>query len=120
GFSDPDQKTFELREKESGTLEIEGLSQDEQAIYDALCKLEPHEVRDKDIDFAGFTSPKKIKIASIESLIAFYIFDMIFGTNILGAIAYPFRNWGRGTGETDVPKIGYKDVGGYDEVKEEL
>ncbi|KLL05318.1 MAG: ATP-dependent zinc metalloprotease FtsH [Mycoplasmataceae bacterium RV_VA103A] len=187
GFSDPDQKTFELRKKESGNLEIEGLSQDEvakinwqkaeyaanpwgkkghyrlygeaknffnrlvgkQAIYDALCKLEPYEVRDKDIDFAGFTSPKKIKIASIESLskfnlfekkkpwftfenaiklittlasllVAFFIFDTLFGTNILGAIAYPFRNWGRGTGEADVPKIGYKDVGGYDEVKEEL
>ncbi|CAG8724301.1 8791_t:CDS:2, partial [Cetraspora pellucida] len=125
GFSDPDQKTFELRKKESGTLEIEGLSQDEgknffkrlvgkQAIYDAFCKLEPHE--------PWFTFENAIKLITTLAtlLVSFYIFDMLFGTNILGAIAYPFRNWGRGTGETDVPKIGYKDVGGYDEVKEEL
>ncbi|CAG8455101.1 15933_t:CDS:10 [Cetraspora pellucida] len=178
-FSKPDQQTFELHKKEDGTLEIAGLTQAEAeyaahpwgkkghyrlygeaknffkrlvgkpTIYNALCELEPHEVRDKDIDFVGFTNSKKFKIATVEShskfnlfkeetswftfeniskwvitfaslLVAFFIFDTFFGTNILGTIAYPFRNWGRRAGEVDVPKIGYKDVGGYDEVKEEL
>ncbi|CAG8792966.1 10561_t:CDS:2, partial [Racocetra persica] len=126
-FSKPDQQTFELHKKEDGTLEIAGLTQAEAknffkrlvgkpTIYNVLCKLEPYEVRDKDIDFVGFTNSKKFKIATVESHIAFFIFDTFFGTNILGTIAYPFRNWGRRAGEVDVPKIGYKDVGGYDEV----
>ncbi|CAG8715731.1 28093_t:CDS:2, partial [Dentiscutata erythropus] len=96
-----------------------------RAIYNALCKLELYEVRDKDIDFIGSTNPKKIKISAIKSLskfnffeeekswftfenvakwiitfasllVAFFIFDTFFGTNILGTLAYPFRNWGRG------------------------
>src|SRR4051812_2524964 len=43
---------------------------------------------------------------------------MIFGTNIIGVISYPFRRKGRK--QVTVPGIGFKDVGGLQEAKEEL
>jgi len=45
---------------------------------------------------------------------------MIFGTNFIGFISYPFRGWKKGAGGAGVPRTRFKDVGGLQEAKEEL
>ena len=119
-------------------------------IYSALASLEPHEVRDKDIEFSGLTSKNKVKkihttqpLSSridlfeeekslsiwdilkflfylVSFIVSLYFIDMIFGTNFIGFISYPFRNWKKGKGEAGIPGTRFKDVGGLQEAKEEL
>src|SRR4051794_33164622 len=45
---------------------------------------------------------------------------MIFGTNFIGFITYPFRAWKKRAEEGNVPRVGFKDIGGLQEAKEEL
>ena len=45
---------------------------------------------------------------------------MIFGTNFIGLLTYPFRAWKKGAEGGSVPRIGFKDIGGLQEAKEEL
>src|SRR3954471_9746712 len=45
---------------------------------------------------------------------------MMFGTNFTGIISYPFRGWKKSGKEVIIPGIGFKDVGGLHEAKEEL
>ncbi|CAG8574738.1 5334_t:CDS:2 [Ambispora gerdemannii] len=44
----------------------------------------------------------------------------MFGTNFTGIISYPFRGWKKSGKEVIIPGIGFKDVGGLQEAKEEL
>jgi ATP-dependent Zn protease len=118
-------------------------------VYDAVCPLAPDEVRGKKIDFVGFTNDKEIKIPKTNFVLKddhnmfaekgwgilgilqflFYVllaivslasFDMIFGTNFIGIISYPFRGWKKEEIGGGVPGTGFKDVGGLQEAKEEL
>ena len=45
---------------------------------------------------------------------------MMFGTNFIGILTYPFRAWKRGVRGSQAPRVGFKDVGGLQEAKEEL
>jgi cell division protease FtsH len=45
---------------------------------------------------------------------------MFFGTNFIGFLTYPFRAWKKGTEGSRIPRVGFKDIGGLQEAKEEL
>jgi len=87
-------------------------------VYDAVCPLNHDEVRDKKIDFVSFSNKKEVKIPKTNfflrysmfeekgwgildilqflfyvllAIVALASFDMIFGTNFIGIISYPFR-----------------------------
>ncbi|MCE8167832.1 MAG: AAA family ATPase [Candidatus Moeniiplasma glomeromycotorum] len=120
-----------------------------QTIYHTITPLESHEVKKKKIEFEGFTNKndivipkttfnindkydmfaeKKIGIMDILQILVWilsiigslYFIDLIFGTNFIGVISYPFRGWKKSERETSVPRMGFKDVGGLHEAKEEL
>jgi cell division protease FtsH len=119
-----------------------------RTIYHVTTELNPHEIREKELVFNGFTNKNKVKIHTTQSLtkqslfeeeksfsildilkFIFYLVlfivslasvDMIFHTNFVGFLTYPFRFWKKGAGEVGIPKVGFKDVGGLQEAKEEL
>ncbi|WNE40835.1 MAG: ATP-dependent zinc metalloprotease FtsH [Mycoplasmataceae bacterium] len=115
--------------------------------YQAITELEEHEIRNKVIEFEGFENVKDITIPKtqrkirydafeekgweikeliqiifwIVSIIAsLWIIDMIFGTNFVGIISYPFSFLRKEKRKIIVPKVEFKDVGGLQEAKEEL
>ena len=59
-------------------------------------------------------------VYALSIIVSLYFIDIIFGTNICGLLAYPFRIWKSGGERTSVPLLGFKDVGGLHEAKEEL
>ncbi|CAG8568322.1 4686_t:CDS:2 [Paraglomus occultum] len=67
----------------------------EKFLQAADCSAEPHEVRDKEIEFSGLINKSKVK--------------KIHTTQLL-----------RGGGEVGIPRARFKDVGGLQEAKEEL
>jgi cell division protease FtsH len=117
------------------------------AHYDFITELEEHEIRNKEIKFEGFPEKKNITIPKtkhkirhdafeerewglkdviqtifwlVSIIVSLYFIDMIFGTNFVGIISYPFKGWKKKSELVTVPKVEFKDVGGLQEAKEEL
>ena len=63
---------------------------------------------------------------SIFTIISYFIFfisacwcsDLIFNTSFIDLISYPFKS--KSVGGDGVPSLGFKDIGGLQEAKEEL
>ncbi|MDR1670866.1 MAG: AAA family ATPase [Spiroplasmataceae bacterium] len=115
--------------------------------YDVITNLEEYEIRDKEIIFEKFSEKKNLTIPKtkhkikydafderewgvkdviqiffwiVSTIVSLYFIDMIFGTNFVGIISYPFRGWKKQGSKVAVPKVEFKDVGGLQEAKEEL
>lgn len=118
-------------------------------IYTTITTLQEHEIRNQKIVFEGYddltekqiTIPKtqnthelhksfekksffnfgrifSIIINVIFFIIGLYFIDQIFGTSIINFLSSPFRG---GDGQAaNLPRLGFKDVGGLHEAKEEL
>ncbi|WNE40274.1 MAG: ATP-dependent zinc metalloprotease FtsH [Mycoplasmataceae bacterium] len=117
------------------------------AHYDFVTNLEEHEIRNKEIKFEDFPEKKNITIPKTKHKIrhdtfeererglkdiiqiifwlvsiftSLWFFDMVFGTNFVGIISYPFKGWKKKGELVATPKVEFKDVGGLQEAKEEL
>ncbi|RHZ35513.1 AAA family ATPase [endosymbiont GvMRE of Glomus versiforme] len=123
---------------------------EKKVIYQAFTEMNVDEIKDKKIEFDGFSIDKRITIPKIKLffskyhdmffvknrklekafsfvfqgiylIIMIHFIDIIFGTNFINLITYPFRTFKDNNQRINtISNIKFKNVGGLHEAKEEL